>query len=1011
MAKFYLINSVRLRSGKVLAGRFYDAAVDNTTEVLLAGGLLWPASDARVSAAAAQGAKLHLLGRDDSEIESLMQAAINGEPAAPGGVVSIVAGDNVDVDATDPAHPIVSAAGGVPAGSAGAVQFNAAGVFAADSALTWDNVLKALNLGMTGLSRLNVSAFDATVNVPTNFSATPVVETTLVPASITGVTQVNGPDDPSGLNGAINDPDGNGIFLADSGANWTCNVWTTLTVNGTLYMGNPQSFDFGPDANDSNPISFSINWTAATIGDGYVYQLYQNGGIVFTGLVVGIGATGTVVNNASIPGALGASFASNSYPYIAAGTPPPPVVSASCGPVYGSGPYTANNNTYSYVIDSLATIAGVEYASGSPTSAGSFTDDNSSNPFYVEIDAISGGGTTDNSVIQGQINGGGFFYFFGGAPGISNDSTGGVNDPAAQAAWLRTYGGPVAITHSYDVSGVSNTPATYYSAGSNGFNYPAFNSPTGYQLFVIIDYSGATATQKLRGSNSGVVSNSQVVSATSVLDRPGVWGGDDTITPKHVGVLGDGRVFDFQFYGKVSSPATLYSSGFLAGSYTFPNDGVYRFLNVNWTTAVGATTTKILVQLNGGGFTAGYQSGFMQGLLQIVGTTTFPDGTTITPNNTPGIAGLFQNGASTSLDAAQVRLKSTGGSASKLEFVNSSDAFCAAMGVQPSTLRTQFDSVVGLWDFITGGTTYNTIGADQTTFNTANDSGYQFRVKGSGGDLFTAYAGGNSVAIGSVSGIGLGTLFVQPRDDRTVLYLRSFSASTQNLLTGVKNDNTPAFAFDYRGFLSVGNVSLRGKLSIIAGDANNAPMTFDSGTLNTTPQNGAWEYFGGKPYFTPGSNVRQQLMLGPAAGLTSTYFPAVDSNGFLSDSCIRISGGIFIVQSPATVVEFKMDLTMDSGKNVQLNGSGQLQTGNGGALVAGTGSGWKFGTATNQKMGFWNVTPIVQPATTGTTTGFTAGSGTASKSDSTFTGGSGTKAYTVGDIVLALKSSGLMAAS
>lgn len=62
-------------------------------------------------------------------------------------------------------------------------------------------------------------------------------------------------------------------------------------------------------------------------------------------------------------------------------------------------------------------------------------------------------------------------------------------------------------------------------------------------------------------------------------------------------------------------------------------------------------------------------------------------------------------------------------------------------------------------------------------------------------------------------------------------------------------------------------------------------------------------------------------------------------------------------------------------------------------------------------LGFHGATAVAQQATTGTTTGFTAGSGTAANDDSTFTGNSGTKAYTVGDIVLALKNYGLLAAS
>lgn len=62
------------------------------------------------------------------------------------------------------------------------------------------------------------------------------------------------------------------------------------------------------------------------------------------------------------------------------------------------------------------------------------------------------------------------------------------------------------------------------------------------------------------------------------------------------------------------------------------------------------------------------------------------------------------------------------------------------------------------------------------------------------------------------------------------------------------------------------------------------------------------------------------------------------------------------------------------------------------------------------RIGFYSTTPAIQPATTGTATGFTAGSGTAVKDDSTFTGGSGSTAYRISDIVLALKQLGLMAA-
>jgi hypothetical protein len=54
------------------------------------------------------------------------------------------------------------------------------------------------------------------------------------------------------------------------------------------------------------------------------------------------------------------------------------------------------------------------------------------------------------------------------------------------------------------------------------------------------------------------------------------------------------------------------------------------------------------------------------------------------------------------------------------------------------------------------------------------------------------------------------------------------------------------------------------------------------------------------------------------------------------------------------------------------------------------------------------LTSVTPQSTTGTTTGFTAASGTAVLAGSTFTGGSGT-AYTIGDVVLALKTIGALA--
>jgi hypothetical protein len=74
------------------------------------------------------------------------------------------------------------------------------------------------------------------------------------------------------------------------------------------------------------------------------------------------------------------------------------------------------------------------------------------------------------------------------------------------------------------------------------------------------------------------------------------------------------------------------------------------------------------------------------------------------------------------------------------------------------------------------------------------------------------------------------------------------------------------------------------------------------------------------------------------------------------------------------------------------------------------GSGVKIGTGATPKIGHYGATPVVQPSTTGTTQQTVAGSGAAVKTDSTTTGGTGSTAYTVADVVLALKNLGLLKA-
>lgn len=72
--------------------------------------------------------------------------------------------------------------------------------------------------------------------------------------------------------------------------------------------------------------------------------------------------------------------------------------------------------------------------------------------------------------------------------------------------------------------------------------------------------------------------------------------------------------------------------------------------------------------------------------------------------------------------------------------------------------------------------------------------------------------------------------------------------------------------------------------------------------------------------------------------------------------------------------------------------------------------GTQLGQSASDLVGFWGANPVVQPASpAGNTHTVAAGSVTSVFVNTTFDGSTGTTAYTIGDIVKALKSIGVLA--
>jgi hypothetical protein len=88
----------------------------------------------------------------------------------------------------------------------------------------------------------------------------------------------------------------------------------------------------------------------------------------------------------------------------------------------------------------------------------------------------------------------------------------------------------------------------------------------------------------------------------------------------------------------------------------------------------------------------------------------------------------------------------------------------------------------------------------------------------------------------------------------------------------------------------------------------------------------------------------------------------------------------------------------------------QLSDGNSQGTVLGQGPGTLQWDGVADKIGFFGATPVIQPASpTGNVHTPTAGNTTAVYVNTTFDGSIGTTAYTIGDLVIALKNLGLIA--
>ncbi len=235
------------------------------------------------------------------------------------------------------------------------------------------------------------------------------------------------------------------------------------------------------------------------------------------------------------------------------------------------------------------------------------------------------------------------------------------------------------------------------------------------------------------------------------------------------------------------------------------------------------------------------------------------------------------------------------------------------------------------------------------------------------------------------------------------------SGAAENLTVDAKGTGTTTI-----GSVSTGNVILgtsghtltlnngTGAVTLAAGGLTltSGNVLLSSGTMTVTSASATALTVGRQGATSPGLTVDAStstcvtgLKITPAAAAAGVAL-VVTSSGTDENLTINAKGaGTISLNATATgTITIGSSMTFADAKNIVVNAT----------------TGTKIGTATTQKLGFYNATPVVQPAANTDTTTGAAGGTTTVFLNTTYTGG-GTAAYTVGGVVAALKAIGLLA--
>lgn len=226
---------------------------------------------------------------------------------------------------------------------------------------------------------------------------------------------------------------------------------------------------------------------------------------------------------------------------------------------------------------------------------------------------------------------------------------------------------------------------------------------------------------------------------------------------------------------------------------------------------------------------------------------------------------------------------------------------------------------------------------------------------------------------------------------------------------GDNNDGGDVYIGAGYGYQNGGYIQLRAGDSNIdnpTNDSSAGPVDIYGGdSYGENATSGYINIYSGNDYSTGTGGYGGDLYLqsGYSQNGTGGFLGIYGGNGSVYGGAVRIEAGT------------KSGNNANNGADVQIYGGYSNGTGVGGSIIIRAGNsaangrgGIIISQGPAEKIGFFGNTPVIRPASTGETGGVVQNNGFELRDNSTFTGNLGDKAYTISDIVKALKQLGFL---